>query len=57
MLQNNYGRLPVVTRENPKKIVGYLGRAAVLDARMRRLQEDQERQPGWLKTALRTKIP
>ena len=36
MLQNNYGRLPVVARENPKKIVGYLGRAAVLDARMRR---------------------
>jgi len=57
MLQNNCGRLPVVARDNPKKIVGYLGRAAVLDARLRRMQEDQERQPGWLKTALRTKIP
>jgi H+/Cl- antiporter ClcA/predicted transcriptional regulator len=57
MLQHNFGRLPVVARDNPKRIVGYLGRAAVLDARLRRMQEDQERQPGWLKTRLRTKIP
>jgi len=49
MLQRNCGRLPVVERDNPKKILGYLGRAAVLDARLRRLQEDHETQPGWLK--------
>ena len=48
MLQNNCGRLPVVARDNPKKIVGYLGRAAILEARLRRLQEDQVPQPGWL---------
>ncbi len=55
MLGNNCGRLPVVARDNPKKIVGYLGRAAVLEARLRRLQEDQEPQPGWLKSTARTK--
>jgi len=48
MLQNNCGRLPVVARDNPKKIVGYLGRAAILEARLRRLQEDHVPQPGWL---------
>jgi chloride channel protein, CIC family len=57
MLQNKCGRLPVVARDNPKKILGYLGRASVLEARLRRLQEDQEKQPGWLKTTLRTKTP
>ena len=51
MLRNQCGRLPVVARDNPKKIVGYLGRAALLEARSRRLQEDQEPQPGWFKKA------
>lgn len=50
MLQNNVGRLPVVSRENPRKLVGYLGRAAVLDARTRRLHEEGVREPGWLTT-------
>lgn len=55
MLQHHCGRLPIVDRENPRKIVGYLGRAAVLEARLHRLQEDHVREPGWLKTTLRTR--
>jgi CBS domain-containing protein len=53
MLQNNCGRLPVVSRENHRKILGYLGRAAVLQARLRRLHDDHVPEPGWLKNVLR----
>jgi CIC family chloride channel protein len=49
MLRNNVGRLPVVSRENPSQLVGYLGRATILEARMRRLDEEQLREPGWLR--------
>ncbi len=42
------GRLPVVSRANPKELIGYLGRAAVLSARRLRWQENHEAEPGWL---------
>jgi CBS domain-containing protein len=42
------GRLPVVERENPKKIVGYLGRSNIIAARLNRYQQDSVREPGWL---------
>jgi CIC family chloride channel protein len=48
MLRNEVGRLPVVERANPKKLVGYLGRAGVMAARLRRLEEENVREPGWL---------
>jgi len=48
MLRNDIGRLPVVSRENPREVLGYLGRAAVMTARLHRLKEEHEREPGWL---------
>ena len=48
MIRNDIGRLPVVSRENSREVVGYLGRAAVMTARLHRMKEDQEREPGWL---------
>src|SRR4029079_9201127 len=48
MVRNDIGRLPVVSRENPRQVVGYLGRAAVMTARLHRHQEEHEREPGWL---------
>lgn len=48
MLRNDIGRLPVVNREDSRQVLGYLGRAAVMKARLHRMQEDQEREPGWL---------
>jgi CIC family chloride channel protein len=48
MLRHGFGRLPVVSRENPKKVVGYLGRSQILAARMRRLEEEHLREPGWI---------
>lgn len=48
MLLRGCGRLPVVSRDDPGRYVGYLGRAAVLNARLRRIAEEQVREPGWL---------
>lgn len=48
ILRHNIGRLPVVDRQNPKQIVGYLGRPNIMAARLRRLEEEHVREPGWL---------
>ncbi len=48
MLHNNIGRLPVVERKDPRKLVGYLGRHGVMAARLRRLHEEHVREPGWI---------
>jgi len=49
MLRNNIGRLPVVERSDPQKLVGYLGRHGVMAARLRRLHEEHVREPGWIR--------
>ncbi|MGZ4972489.1 MAG: chloride channel protein [Limisphaerales bacterium] len=46
MLTNDIGRLPVVERENTKRIVGYLGRADILAARLRGHEEEEIREKG-----------
>ena len=46
MLDRDIGRLPVVGRNNPNQAVGYLGRAALLSARMRIHEEENIRQRG-----------
>ena len=48
MLRNNIGRLPVVDRKNPSRVVGYLGRAGILAARLGRLDDEHVREPGWI---------
>ena len=55
MLRFNCGRLPVVDRAHPRRIVGYLGRTALLQARLHRLHEERVPEPGWLNTTLRSK--
>jgi CIC family chloride channel protein len=54
MLQNNIGRLPVVSREDPRKMVGYLNRSSILSAWTRQIEEDSVREHGWLDELLRT---
>jgi len=49
MLRNNIGRLPVVDREDPRRVLGYLGRPGILAARLRRLDEEHVRERGWIK--------
>jgi CIC family chloride channel protein len=46
MLKADVGRLPVVEPDNPLRVVGYLGRAAILSARMRMHEEEYVRQKG-----------
>jgi len=48
MLRAGVGRLPVVSREDHKQVVGYLNREGVLSARLKRMHEDGHREPGWL---------
>jgi chloride channel protein, CIC family len=48
MLRAKIGRLPVVDRENPQRVLGYLGRSGVMEARLRRLEDEHVREPGWM---------
>jgi CIC family chloride channel protein len=46
MLENGIGRLPVVDRADPTKLVGYLGRSGILSARQRLMEEENVRERG-----------
>ena len=48
MLRNDIGRLIVVERGDRGKVLGYLGRAGVMAARLRRVQEEHVRERGWM---------
>jgi CBS domain-containing protein len=47
MLKNEIGRLPVVNREDPRRLLGYLGRTGLLEARLRMLREEELRERRW----------
>jgi len=55
IIHANVGRLLVVSRENPTQLLGYLGRATILTARAQRLEEEEVREKGWLRTVLSRK--
>lgn len=46
MLARGVGRLPVVSRAEPRRLVGYLGRADVLKARLKVSRHETEVEPG-----------
>ena len=46
MHTRNVGRLPVVERHDRSKVIGYLGRAAILSARLKIHEEENIRQKG-----------
>jgi H+/Cl- antiporter ClcA/CBS domain-containing protein len=50
MLENNIGRLPVVSREEPAKIVGYFNRSSLLSAWSRQVHEEGVREHGWIRS-------
>jgi CIC family chloride channel protein len=52
MVSANVGRLPVVDPNDSHKIVGYLGRSGVLSARLRQIEEEQVREPGWMRSTV-----
>ncbi len=54
LLRHDIGRLPVVERGAPKKVVGYLGRAGILSAREKYHREEDVRESGaTIRTAAR----
>lgn len=47
MLNNDIGRLPVVSRDNPRHLLGYFGRSGLLEARLRKFQDEELREQRW----------
>jgi H+/Cl- antiporter ClcA len=47
MLRNEVGRLPVVSRDDPHRLLGYLGRTGLLEARLSKMQEEELRERRW----------
>jgi len=47
MLQHDIGRLPVVSRENPKQVLGMIGRASVMIARSQANELENVRESVW----------
>jgi chloride channel protein, CIC family len=47
MLRFDIGRLPVVDRKDERRVVGYINRASILAARLRRFRDEHVREPGW----------
>ncbi len=48
LLRFDIGRLPVVDRNDGRKVLGYLGRSSILAARLVRFKAEHVREPGWL---------
>ncbi len=46
MLANDIGRLPIVDRQRPRRLVGYLGRAGIMRARVQLHEEENLRERG-----------
>ncbi len=46
MLSHDIGRLPVVARGDPSRLVGYLGRSGIVSARQRLLEDENVRERG-----------
>jgi CBS domain-containing protein len=51
VLRNDVGRLTVVSRDDVRQHSGYLGRANLITARLRRVDEEQVRESGLLAEA------
>jgi CBS domain-containing protein len=53
MARHKLGRLPVVHRRDPTRLLGYLGRAAIAAAWQELIEEEQVREAGWLTSRAR----
>jgi CBS domain-containing protein len=53
MVRRGVGRLPVVERADPTRLVGYLGRSGIAAAWRELLQEEQIQETGWLSSRTR----
>ena len=53
MAVNGVGRLPVVDRNHPTRLIGCLGRAGIAAAWRELLDEEEVREAGWLTSRMR----
>jgi H+/Cl- antiporter ClcA len=49
MVHNNIGRLPVVSRRDPRHIVGYIGRSNLMAGRLRHFEDEYVRERRYLR--------
>jgi len=49
MVNNNVGRLPVVSRRDPRRIVGYIGRSNLMAGRLRHFEDEYVRERRYLR--------
>jgi CIC family chloride channel protein len=47
MVSHHVGRLPVVSREDPRRMIGYFDRSNLLNAWTRQMEEEGLREHGW----------
>ncbi len=50
MLGNNIGRLPVVSRDDPARMIGYFNRSSILSVWSRQMEEESVREHGWIRS-------
>jgi len=55
MIAHDIGRLPVVDRDDPSRVVGLLGRAGVMAVWLHASRDEHARDSGWLSSKLRRK--
>jgi CBS domain-containing protein len=53
MAREGIGRLLVVDRSEPKRLLGYLGRTGIADAWRERVHEEEVREAGWVTSRVR----
>ena len=53
MISQDIGRLPVVDRADPTRLIGLLGRAGVMAVWLHATREEQARESGWLSAPLK----
>ena len=52
MLEHGIGRVLVVRREDPTRLVGILGRSGIMAAWLHVARDERDREPGWLSDAV-----
>jgi hypothetical protein len=53
MARKGIGRLLVVDRQEPRRLLGYIGRTAIADAWRELVREEEVREAGWLTARIR----
>jgi CIC family chloride channel protein len=51
MVTQDIGRLPVVDRLQPTRLVGYIGRSAIIQAQVKQLKDESFRESRWFSTS------